>query len=358
MSSEVSIRVRPVGGGAWADLAWRSVKIRKSLDEICHSLEMELPAGERGKIHKHDRVEVRYYSRYLSDTEGNEKKRLVTTVLVDEVTGFAGTGVQKITVLGRSPARDLIDSAWSGGVNPKEVPEGRLTLKNAVKYIAGRFTIGVTRFPDGGPDLDYVTSFSWESESPWTKLLEEAGNHGYALTSNEGGNLYLWKIAAGTRYERDAAGGVLFSLREGRNVRSVEYTENGAEQFHEYVVKGIGEEFTETDDTCKTNRILTVNLTGDVTGEALRRRALTEKNRRRENRALVTVSGWGLDDEQLQSLGDTYHKEIFWNPNFLIPVTIPSIGVDATLLVSQVEYEADPAAMSCALTLVNKEAYL
>ena len=357
MSSKVLVRVRPAGGGEWAGLAWQKIRIRKSLDEICHSLEMELPAGERGKIHRHDTVEVRYDNRYISGAEANEQKRLVTTVLVDEATAAADTGTKNITVTGRSPARDIIDSAWSGGINPQRRNEGKRTLEGAVADIAGKFNITVTRMPTDSPETGYITSFSWECESPWTRLLSEAANQGYVLTSNEAGNLYLWKIASGTRYEKDADDHPLFFLREGRGIRSLEYAENGAEQFHEYAVKSGGWEAREWDETCKNNRVLTINLTDDVTFDTLRRRALTEANRRKARRLLAVVSGWGLTDGQIRSLGDTFHKEIFWNPNFLIPVTIPSFGIDGNLLISQVEYEADQAAMRCALTLVNKEAY-
>jgi prophage tail gpP-like protein len=103
---------------------------------------------------------------------------------------------------------------------------------------------------------------------------------------------------------------------------------------------------------------MTINLTdAAIQDEVLRRRAKTEMLRRRENRTLVTVSGWGLSDQQIKKLGDTNKREIFWNPNFLIPVKIPSIGLNDNLLVSMVEYEADPTIMTCGLTLINPEAY-
>jgi prophage tail gpP-like protein len=72
---------------------------------------------------------------------------------------------------------------------------------------------------------------------------------------------------------------------------------------------------------------------------------------------MVTVSGWGLGDRQIQSLGETIRREVFWNPNFLIPVNIPSSGLRGNLLVSEVEYEADETVETSSLTLVNPEAY-
>jgi prophage tail gpP-like protein len=184
------------------------------------------------------------------------------------------------------------------------------------------------------------------------QLIAEADNQGYIFTSNEAGDLYLWKVAAGIRDEG-------FSLTEGSNIRNIQATENGAEQFHEYVVQGGGHPAARViDPTCKNNRIMTVTLTDLIVSvETRRRRALTEMLRRRENRTIVTVSGWGLSDFKIQALGETIRKEVFWNPNFLIPVRIPSSGLNGNLLISQVEYTAEPASMATDLTLVNPEAY-
>jgi hypothetical protein len=79
--------------------------------------------------------------------------------------------------------------------------------------------------------------------------------------------------------------------------------------------------------------------------------------RRRETRTAADVPGWGLSDEQIKRLGDTAGKEIFFVPNLLVPVKCPSLGLDATLLVSGVEYEATPERFGCTVTVVNREAY-
>ena len=69
-----------------------------------------------------------------------------------------------------------------------------------------------------------VADFSWDSESPWTHLLNAADNQGYVLTSNEAGNLYLTKGGRNAGYWH-------FIIAEGMNVKSVETTESGAEQY-------------------------------------------------------------------------------------------------------------------------------
>ena len=78
--------------------------------------------------------------------------------------------------------------------------------------------------------------------------------------------------------------------------------------------------------------------------------------RRREVRTAVTVPGWGLSDPQIRRLGDTTEREITWSPNFLIPVSIPSMGISENLLIADVEHEADARSMRSTITLVRREA--
>ncbi|MDR1316537.1 MAG: hypothetical protein LBK13_06650 [Spirochaetales bacterium] len=351
--SKIIVRAAQAGSAVFQDLIWRRVKVHKSLDEICHTLELELPYSERDKIHKHDKIRVCCFNPNIKD---HDSLRFVTTVLVDEVSSVADTKQKTLMVLGRSPARDIIDSAWSGG------PLIKMKLLEITQYIANlkgdypgpRFGIDVALKPSDGPDeTKPVTSFSWENESPWTKLITEAATQGYIFTSNEAGGLYFWRVAGAARGEG-------FRLTEGKNIRSIQATENGAQQYHKYVVCAAGHTPAEvTDGTCKNERVLTINLTDLIVApEAMSRRALSEMRRRKERRVSVSVSGWGLDDEQIKRLGaNTAGKEVFWNPNFLIPVTIPSLDLDVSLLISEVDYEADAASVTAAVTLVNKEAY-
>ena len=223
---------------------------------------------------------------------------------------------------------------------------------NVANSIAGKFGIKVQHLPR---DVDYtetIPALEWNCESPWTKLLNAADNQGYVLTSNEAGDLYL------TKSGRDAEQWH-FTLEEGLNVKSVELTESGAEQFHEYVVVSNLLKGRAVDSQCKNNRILTLNLTDfQLDQEKANRRAQIELYRRRKVTTRVTVSGWGLTDEQIKSFGDTKEKELFFNPNFLIPAYIPGIELDAKMMISEVEYRADPHAYESTVSLVNPEVYM
>ena len=340
--SKIVVNAAPAGTRNFKPLVWNKIQITKSLDEICHSLTLELPVGQRTNIAVHDKVEVRFYNKYITHNNGNLR---VTTVLIDEITDTTDNGRKYITVLGRSPARDIIDSAWTGKA-------GGSDLLTVAKSIAGQFDIIVDHLPRGQNNTETVSSFEWDCESPWTKLLNAADNQGYVFTSNEAGDLYL------TKSGRDAEQWH-FILAEGTNIKSVETTEAGAEQYHEYIVVSSGVQGSAIDGRCKNKRVLTLNLSDfNLDPEKAKRRALIELYRRRKRTIKVTVSGWGLTDEQIKSFGSTEEKELFFNPNFLIPVYIPSAGIDGKMMISEVEYCAEPTAFDCTVSLVNPEVYM
>lgn len=326
------------------DLAWRSIKINKSLDEICHTLEAELAPPELANVRRHDRVSVRFKNPLVTDSPGG---RRITTVCLDEITAVANNEKHIVQIKGRSPARDIIDSTWSGML-------GEMTLREIVRSIGGEFGIVCDSFPTDGPDpTGPVYEFSWNDESPWARLVTEADTQHFILTSNEAGNLYLWKVAVGTRSEP-------FAITEGVNMISAEWRENGAEQFHEYLATG-GYEICDPviDDSCPKGRRLMITIPYPlITLHELEERAKTEMRRRREVETVITVPGWGLTDPQIRSLGGTNEKEIFWVPNLLTPVDIPSLGLRRNLLVSSVIHEADGDGFFTSVTLVNREKYL
>ena len=343
MSSKVVIRATEPGGSTPRQLVWRKVKIKKSLDEICHYMELTLPASERDKVHKHCKVEVLCQNPLITNSNN---MLWVTTVMVDEVTFVADSSQKNMAVIGRSPARDIIDSSTVG------MRLNQTKLEDIARSISAPFGITVGRLP-GIPETGPVFMFTWANESPWQKMIVEAEKQGLIFTSNEMGHLYLWKVPNENSVRSEG-----FFLTEGQNTREIQHTQNGAEQFNEYIFRAGGQTVRETDDTCRNNRTKLISLTEtNIPRDDLRRRARVEMLRRRHNRVKATVTGWGLSDEQLRALGTTNQKEIFWNPNFLIPVRIPSIGVNGNLLICQVEYTANPSVMKTDITLVDREAY-
>ena len=351
--SEVAVEIWNSKAKKYVDISWKRVTVRKSLDEICHFAEVEIPESERSLVHKHGIMQIRVLSPYITENRDSYSGRYgyhpVTTVYIDEIDSETEKASHGIVVVGRSKARDIIDSKWSGTLL------GQPTLLEVLRSVAGEFGFtnsDVICIPTNQGDLTSpVFSFSWENESPWAKLLTIADAQGFIITSSQSGGLYI---------ERPARGccGWGFAIEEGVNVRHPRRSESGSEQFHEYIVNGSGNQGTAIDNTCPNKRKLTINLTEFITDqEQLNRRAKTEMLRRREDKITCTLSGWGLTEEQIKKLNGTYHKEIFWEVNLLIPVKLPSCGVNANMLVSQVEYTADTKSLTCDVTLVKPEAY-
>ena len=339
-------RIRLVNATLKKELVWRHLKIKKSLDDICHTLTAELDKDERLKVRRHDRIEARYENSAVTDSVA-AGGRLITTVLLDEITSDVDVSKHSVTIIGRSPSRDIIDSSWSDKLSD-------MTLREITRTIGKKFGITCDTFPVNKPDpTKTVKGFGWENESPWTKLITEADAQGFILTSNEAGNLYLWPVASAVRTEG-------FHVTEKVNIKTAHWTENGAEQFHEYIVRGGAKNETVIDSTCRGNRVLTIDIDDpNITADKLKSRAQTEMRRRKETRTSVTVEGWGLTDAQINKIasGSTARKEIFWIPNSIIPVNIPTLGLNTTLLICEVEYEADASIFGSTLTLVKRDAY-
>lgn len=340
--SRIVIETAPAGTLNFHEILWQNITITKSLDEICHSVELILPISQRSFIHKHDKIIIQYENQYITTAD---KKQLVTTVLVDEIQDTTNTREKTVSILCRSSARDIIDSTWTEDFKDAD-------LFTIIQNLSKKFDLPTAHHLGGANQTQIIKSFSIDNESPWTHLLGEADNQGYVFTSNQNGGLYL------TRQARAAGRDWGFFLTEGKNIKTAKIIESGAEQFHEYIVKGGGKEISVIDHSCKNKRVFTVNITDfSIDEEKMRRRAKTEMQRRKENKVKLSVSGWGLTTEQLKDLGGTIQKEIFWEPNFLIPVSLPSYGINDTLLTKTIKCIANTQTMETTIELTHKGAY-
>ncbi len=365
----VSVHVRPAGGGSWHPLSWTRLYARKSMDEICHSFEIETAPIDRRWVHKHDLI----YIAFNRTVGGSVVSRPVTSGFIDDVTYLAKGRGKRLSLTGRSPARDLVDSRWSGQVGKTE--DGRtesISALNAFREVVKRFRnirgeqMRVFHIPQtaNGVEVDYtrvVPTLQWENESPWPKMLQIAASQGFILTSSQIGDVYVTWLSGTPRKG--------FAIEEGRSASVTRDEESGLEQYHTYVFNAVDtrrRSLTSSyeDQSVASARILEVNLTEPVESQQqLDRRVQTEYRRRNHRRVTVTVNDWGLSEQQLLRLGSLSGREIFWEVNCLTPVTLPSIGIDTTvqpnggLITSQVEYNADARSMTCNVTLVNRETY-
>lgn len=323
-------------------LTWSKLTIRKSMDELCSSIDVELRVEDFNQIQVHDRFGV-YYS-YESQGRLIVAPRPVAMAFIDNIALESSAQSSLLRFNGRSAARDLIDSHWSD-----TMPSG--TLYEITKALGKRFNFDVDHLEKSDP-TQVIEDFTFENESPWQLIQSYAANQGFIITSSQIGGLYVWRVAALPREEG-------FSLDEGKNVVSLRSRQSGVKQFHSYIYKSDGEEATIQDELCSPARIFTTNLPESVTKDQLMRRCQTEKRRRREFHIDVSVNSWGLSESQIKRLGSNLKgREIFWEINFLTPVKIPSMGINCNLLTSAVEYHADANNLSCDIQLSLPEEWL
>lgn len=321
-----------------ANIDYLSLNIRKSIDEICHYADIKIPFSERHKINKHDIIKIMYYSKYFT----TKKPRPITTLLVDEIKITISKEEKSVSVIARSPARDIVDSSYSDSISS-------MSLLNVVKNIASKFSLTAEHYPkdlDASPQVD---SFNLENETAWNKLLDIAENNNYAIASSQLGNLYVWKKSQ----RISSLPGK--KLIEGENIKTIEYTENGAYQFRNYTVKGNGKEATSSDTSVKSKRCCSIVMTDSYVSEVeLENRAKTEMKRRRSSTITVTVPGFGLSDEEIKKLETTIKTEVFYEANQSIPIIIPSLNINTSMVIKDVVYNLNKDNYSSTLTLVDE----
>ena len=64
--SEVAVSVWNSVKKEYEDITWKRVMVRKSLDEICHYAEVEIPESERSRVKKHAIMQVRFISEFIT----------------------------------------------------------------------------------------------------------------------------------------------------------------------------------------------------------------------------------------------------------------------------------------------------
>ena len=320
---------------------YNSIIIKKSIDEICNTADIVCPLSELKKVEKHDRI-------IIKAVMWNNDERNVTTTLVDDISAVLNNSQKQMTIHSRSYARDIIDSTDSGRI------EGG-TLVEVVRKIAQKYNsnIAVSHYPTDIDKSPAIKSFTWENESVWQKLLTIAENNGYAIASNQQSGLYVWDKK---QYLSSIPN---HSLKENWNIKSAVLDKKGYEQFNCYRIKGnyeVGEKF---DDKCDTKRVFTLFFTDEnISQKELLNRAESELRRRKSDELNINVYGWGLPEKEIEKLQirNKSEQEVFYEPNQLIKVNIPSFGIDNYKVIKSVELILNNEEYSSNIILVDKGA--
>lgn len=333
MSAEIKINGMVYGG-------WKTARIERGIEQIAGSFELGVSERWPGQdmprqIKRGERCEV------LADGE------TVITGWVDEARPSYTDTQHDFQVYGRDAAGDLVDCS----AIHKSGQWANATLDRVVRDICAPFRIPVSVDTGLGKAIDHKIN---EGESAF-ECIERACRMCAVLPVSDGKGGLLLTRAKDTQSVAE--------LVEGANILSASGEFGMKERYSQYVVKGQDRGNDDDWDTPETHtqvsaeaadsgisryRPLIVLAESRGPHATYKDRASWERNvrRGRSSRATVTIQGWRTPGGQL------------WQPNTMVRLTSPSLGVDAALLVASVALTLDEQNGTRAeLRLCGREAF-
>lgn len=332
MSVEIKIGGQIYGG-------WKTARIERGIEQVAGSFELSVTERWAGQdmprqIRRGERCEV------LAEGE------TVITGWVDDVLPSYSDTTHEFRVTGRDATGDLVDCSavhksgqWSG-----------VKLDKVVRDICKPFDIPVSIDAGLGKAINHQIN---EGESAF-ECIERACRMCAVLPVTDGKGALLLSRA------KDTA--PIAELIEGVNILSASGEFGMKERYKKYIVKGQDRgsddnmEMPEAhaqvkaesaDEFVTRYRPLIVLAESRGPHATYKDRAAWERNvrRGRSSRANVTVQGWRTPDGAL------------WQPNTMVHLVSPWLGVDAYLLVVAVVFTLGEDGTRCELRLASREAF-
>lgn len=317
---------------------WTSVSIDRRLDALCGAFALGLTDRWPGQPERW-RIETGDQAQLLVDDEP------VVNGWIDRARYKVTAHNHPLDVAGRSRTCDLVDCS---AIHSPGSWRGR-TIGQIATDLTRPFGIAVTVVGDPGPPF---SRFALEpGETVLAAIERMTVLRGLLATTDAAGDLVL------QRPSEQSAG---FELVEGVNFEEVEFDNDVTERFSEYTVKGhdASDESAGTraarpsgraeDPGVRRYRPLQIIADEEATTASLQDSARWEASVRAAKAQTVTgsVSGWRSPDGRL------------YQPNVLVPVRAPIVGVTAELLVAGVRFKRSAREGSrTELTLVRKESF-
>lgn len=331
---------------------WKSIRVTRSLESLAGSFALEVSdrwgdQDEPWQIAEEDPCRVEIVSGVTTTTviDGFIDKRSLS---------IAGTTLS-LSYSGRDRAAALVDCSAivaggeSVGKTSKKWVFRNVDVAEFARAIAAPHKVNVSVQPGltltKDPRLDLHPG-----DSCFESISRAAAKAGVLAVSDSAGGLIITR--AGTA--RTA------SLVQGVNVLSASVDYDGTDRFHRYLiaaqVPGTDEASGEatriqseaTDDAVqRTNRVILIRPDKGYNTADSRRRADWEARNRaaRAETVNITVQGWMQPNGTL------------WPINALVRATVPRIGVDGDMLISQVEYSMGDGGQTTQLHLVRPDAF-
>lgn len=316
---------------------WQEIRIRRSIQQVAGMFELAVTERWSGQ-----------------DTPRPIRPGAACQVLVDEVpviTGYvddvqAGYDANSHTVAvsGRDKTGDLVDCSAPLFQWPNQ------TILSAAERLCQLFGIAVSAETDVGGK--FATYASNPGDSVFASLDGAAKIRGVMLLSDGNGGLVIAR--AGT--ERIPA-----MLRSGENILAAAATFSHRDRFSTYTVTG-QQEAKDEDDYAETafhlsaksldpviarHRPLTILADKLIDRKQTQQRADYERNVRygKSQQLQVTVQGWYYDARNL------------WPINRRVAVKDDFLGIDADLLITDVESSLNDSGTRTVLTLAPPEGF-
>ncbi len=316
---------------------WTQVSIERRLDALCGQFALGLTERWPGQPERW-RIETGDQAQLLVDDEP------VVNGWIDRARYQLSPNGHPLEVSGRDRTCDLVDCSAD--------PPGSWRDRTAAQIAADLtrpFGISVSVIGDPGPPF---ARFALEpGETVLAAIERMTVLRGLLATTDASGDLVL------RRPSEQTAG---FELVEGENIEAITFDNDTADRFSRYTLKGhdASDESAGSraarpsaealDPGVRRHRPLLIVADEESTTATLQASARWEASVRAAKAQVVTatVAGWRSRDGRL------------YQPNVLVPVRAPTVGVTAELLVSGVRFKRGAREGSrTELTLVRKESY-
>lgn len=314
---------------------WLSARVTRSMEQLAHDFELSLTEKWA------DTMLPRKIRPGASCILFIDKEPVIVGWVDDCKPTYTAT-THTLTVTGRSRTGDLVDCTASSFHY-----KGQTLAQVAVKLCAP-FGIAVMAETDvGGP---FLTLKPNEGDTVFEALDAAARIRGVLLTTNAAGDLVITRASFKT---------LPYPLVLGFNIKAGEGEFSLKDRFSLYTVKGqqsgsamlppelAARPSAKTVDSTVTRfRPLTVIADEPIDFAAAAARAQWESNVRagRSQRVTYTVAGWK-------------HPTGLWEPNVLVPVSDPFLGIQGVRLISSVEYSLSESGEETKITLVPRAAF-
>jgi len=327
MTRGITIRA---GGAMLAGFA--SLSVFRSLDEAVSTATIGLAPSQIASqsVRRGMSIEIEY-----------DGERLLTG-FASGINASSQPDAVTATVSVRSRTCDLVDCSVIGPLVFRQRREIEI-----VRALCEPYGVGVVRGPGGD---DVLPRFRVEpGETVFSAVTRLAQDRRFLVTDTEWGDLFLTRRSETTFPE----------ISERTGYESADLSLSEEDTYSEIAIRGqaYGDDLswqgaasirgTEEDSTSRLRRLTIIPERSLRATADAQRRAQWEMATRQAMAASVTVTipRWDIGDGTV------------WRPNGTARVTIPDLGIDGDLLVTDVELVATPDARRAVLTLRDATAY-